>query len=120
MLPGERDLSPNLIGSAIRTIRVHRGIKLEDLASAAKISPSYLSLIEQGQRRLTRRVEQNITKELGIKPDALLKLSQDIGQIIERFSDTDFKAEVASLEAALEATKNDLEQLQGFSSSGSQ
>lgn len=65
-------------GAAIRRIRMLSGTELRDLATKARITPSYLSRIEVGTRRqLGPTVYAAIRTHLGATDDQLLAHSED-------------------------------------------
>ena len=63
---GAQDVSPGEIGARARRIRRRRGLSLSTAAGLAGISPSYLSMLESGQRRFDRRsLINNVAEALG-------------------------------------------------------
>nr|WP_042178973.1 helix-turn-helix transcriptional regulator [Kibdelosporangium sp. MJ126-NF4]CEL13553.1 Putative transcriptional regulator [Kibdelosporangium sp. MJ126-NF4]CTQ99239.1 Putative transcriptional regulator [Kibdelosporangium sp. MJ126-NF4] len=62
----EPELRPAEIGSRVRLIRNRRGMSLETAAGLAGISKSYLSMLENGERRFERRgLLEDIAQALG-------------------------------------------------------
>jgi transcriptional regulator with XRE-family HTH domain len=60
------DMAPAEIGERARMIRKRRGMPLVAAAGLAGISPSYLSMLENGQRRFERRsLLENLANALG-------------------------------------------------------
>ncbi|EYT82566.1 MULTISPECIES: helix-turn-helix domain-containing protein [unclassified Streptomyces] len=59
------------LGGRIRTLRIRRGLKQQDLASA-EASTSYISLIESGKRVPSSPVLATIAEKLGTSPEYLL------------------------------------------------
>lgn len=66
------------IGSTIRRIRRDRGMSQQDLAKAAQITASFMSLIERGHRAPSLRVIDRIADALGLSHEALLWESVEI------------------------------------------
>ena len=60
------------LGSTIRRIRHDRGIAQQDLATAADVTPSFMSLIECGHRAPSLRVIQRIADALELSHESLL------------------------------------------------
>lgn len=63
------------IGTAIRTVRVNRGMKQTHLAEIAGLSVSYVSLLERGYRTPSLVVIQKICKALRFELIPLLYLA---------------------------------------------
>ncbi|GGL85908.1 hypothetical protein GCM10010129_31960 [Streptomyces fumigatiscleroticus] len=59
------------LGGRVRTLRIQRGLKQQDLASA-EVSTSYISLIESGKRVPSPPVLATIAEKLDTSPDYLL------------------------------------------------
>ncbi|MFB7597502.1 helix-turn-helix domain-containing protein [Streptomyces sp. NPDC056160] len=59
------------LGGRIRTLRIRRGLKQQDLSSA-EASTSYISLIESGKRVPSSPVLATIAEKLGTSPDYLM------------------------------------------------
>lgn len=59
----------------LRELRVRAGFTLEDLASAINSSPSYLSRLESGARRLNSDTIEQLSKALSCSPAELLPKS---------------------------------------------
>jgi transcriptional regulator with XRE-family HTH domain len=66
------------IARSIKTIRVERGVRQQELARRLKISAPYLSAIENGRRDPSIKLLKAICKELGISPSLLIWESVDI------------------------------------------
>ncbi|MFQ5852204.1 MAG: helix-turn-helix domain-containing protein [Candidatus Binatia bacterium] len=62
-------------GRAIRVARSVAGMTQKELAVGAKITPSYLSLIEAGKRSPTLTTVERIARFLGLPPHLLLLLA---------------------------------------------
>lgn len=69
------------LGQAIKLCRTQRNIKQADLASAANISVSYLSLIERGQRDLSYSTLQDLADALNIPISIIVFLASDTHEI---------------------------------------
>ncbi|MDF3934216.1 helix-turn-helix domain-containing protein [Pseudomonas citronellolis] len=52
-----------------RELREARGMSLEALARDVGISPSYLAMIESGEREASEAVEHGLRRALGVKPE---------------------------------------------------
>lgn len=62
-------------GTAIRTVRIDRGLSQEALAEAADLDRSYVGGIERGEHNLTIMNIKRIAAALGKKPSKLFELS---------------------------------------------
>lgn len=56
---------PMEIGKTIRELREERKLTLEDLAFEADVTPSYISRIERGERRIPNTTLEKIAAALG-------------------------------------------------------
>lgn len=65
------------IGRAIKLCRTQRGTKQADLAAAAGISVSYLSLLERGQRDINFTTLENIAAALKVPVSIITFLASD-------------------------------------------
>ena len=63
------------LGKTIRILRQAKGWKTSDLAKKAKVSVSFLSLIESGDRQPSLEVLRRLSKALGLAPEALIVMS---------------------------------------------
>lgn len=64
------------IGPTIRSLRLERGLTLDQLASRAGISPSHLSRLERNQADPSFYVAAAIAREIGITLSDLLPANQ--------------------------------------------
>jgi len=71
---GELD---SLVRNRIRALRVAQGWSLEDLAARAQLSPSSLSRIENGQRRLALDQLVDLARALNTSLDQLVAMATD-------------------------------------------
>jgi transcriptional regulator with XRE-family HTH domain len=71
---GELD---SLVRKRIRALRVAQGWSLEDLAARAQLSPSSLSRIETGQRRLALDQLVDLARALDTSLDQLVEMASD-------------------------------------------
>ena len=71
---GELD---SLVRNRIRALRVAQGWSLEDLAARAQLSPSSLSRIENGQRRLALDQLIDLARALNTSLDQLVAMATD-------------------------------------------
>ena len=71
---GELD---SLVRNRIRALRVAQGWSLEDLAARAQLSPSSLSRIENGQRRLALDQLVDLARALNTSLDQLVEMATD-------------------------------------------
>jgi transcriptional regulator with XRE-family HTH domain len=69
------------IGKAIRLCRIQKNMRQEELSKSAKISISYLSLIEKGKRDPNFSVLQSIAKSLDIPLSILVFLAADNNEL---------------------------------------
>jgi transcriptional regulator with XRE-family HTH domain len=63
------------LGLAIKAARESLGLSMRQLAEAADLSPSTISLIESGQRDATFSTIVSISRALAVKPSILLDLA---------------------------------------------
>ena len=75
-------LSEN-IGNAIKLCRTRRGLTQGQLAEAAGLSTSYLSLIEQGKRKPNLDVLDDIAEALAVPLNILILLASDKSELEE-------------------------------------
>lgn len=61
------------IGRRIREERTLRGLSIEKLAEQAEVTPSFLGLIERGERKLSVHTLDKITKALQAQPNELMQ-----------------------------------------------
>lgn len=61
------------IGRRIREERTLRGLSIEKLAELAEITPSFLGLIERGERKLSVHTLDKITRALQVQPNELMQ-----------------------------------------------
>lgn len=61
------------IGRRIREERTLRGLSIEKLAEMAEVTPSFLGLIERGERKLSVHTLDKITKALQIQQNELMQ-----------------------------------------------
>lgn len=59
-------------GNAVRKLRTDRGLSQEKLAFACGRHPTFISLIERGQRSPTLRTVFLLAGALGVKPSRIL------------------------------------------------
>ncbi|MEN8236679.1 MAG: helix-turn-helix domain-containing protein [Pseudomonadota bacterium] len=64
----------------LRDIRLSRGLTLEELSELSKLSPSYLSRLESGSRRLNVDTINRLSQALNCQPSALLAEDERWGQ----------------------------------------
>jgi len=76
MTQGDDELD-SLVRKRIRALRVAQGWSLEDLARRAKISPSSLSRIENGQRRIALDQLVDLARALDTSLDQLVETADD-------------------------------------------
>ena len=63
----------------LREIRIRSGCTLEELSEVTKMSPSYLSRLESGSRRLNADIIQRLSLALGCNPAELLPYNNFTG-----------------------------------------
>lgn len=64
----------------LRTVRKLIGLNVEQLAFLVGCSPSYISMIETGARRLTPSMQRKIVDGLGVKME-LLKMLIEVNEL---------------------------------------
>jgi transcriptional regulator with XRE-family HTH domain len=60
------------IGKTIRRLRIERGISQQDLAGDAEVTPSFLSLVENGRRHPSLSVIRRLAKSLLVPEEVLV------------------------------------------------
>lgn len=60
-----------LIGSKIKNIRIHLGLTVEFLSQKLGVSRSYLTLIENGERRLPKKLIKKLAKALKLSEEVV-------------------------------------------------
>lgn len=73
------------IGRAIRFCRQQKGLTQPQLAARAQLSPSYVSVLEQGKRDPSLSSVDQIARGLGIPVSVLLFVAAEPGEV-ERLS----------------------------------
>ena len=73
-----------VIGQQIRALRKVRGLKLDELAKAARISKSLLSKIENAKVSSPISMYSNIAAALGVNLGDLIRGGQEVGCVILR------------------------------------
>lgn len=73
-----------IIGQQIRALRKARGLKLEELAKAARISKALLSKIENAKVSSPISTYSNIALALGVNLGDLIRGGQEVGCVILR------------------------------------
>jgi transcriptional regulator with XRE-family HTH domain len=70
----QNDRRPDIeIGPTIRTLRLERGMTLDQLAAGAGISASHLSRLERGQAEPSFTVAAALAKEIGVTLSDLVR-----------------------------------------------
>ena len=77
------------IGPKIKKERKARGYSQSELSKKLDISPSYLNLLESGQRRLTALLLIKVGNELGLSPEDILqqankKILSDMREVLKK------------------------------------
>jgi XRE family transcriptional regulator, regulator of sulfur utilization len=91
------------LGLTLRTIRKRKGISQQELATKAKISRSYLSLIENGDCNPSLEMMTSLSDVLEIPFPVLSFLSMDIDSISE-----EKREEFRGVQPSIEALINDV------------
>lgn len=86
------------IGHALKVCRSAKDLSLDQVASAAKLSQSYLSMIESGKREPTLASVEKIAKALDIPVPILLFLAAEKDELKGLDADTANRLSVAALE----------------------
>lgn len=71
------DIDYKKTGELIRSWRKKRGYYQEGLASEIKVSPTYLSEIENGKKQVSLKVLADISRALGVTMDDLIDYNAD-------------------------------------------
>jgi len=82
-VPGDPFLGTKRTQSVLKALRRDRGLTLELLSQLADVSPSYLSRLENGTRRLNTDIIDRLSAALGCDPSELLNIcapSPRVGQ----------------------------------------
>lgn len=66
-----------ILGPAVRAIREAQGVRHGVLADQARLSPGYLTLIEQGRRKPSPEVITRIASALGVGLEAISYFATD-------------------------------------------
>lgn len=70
-------MDPGLaFGKVLRIVRREAGLTQEQLAHAAEVDRTFVSLIERGERQPTIRVLFRLADALGVPPTKLVELTQ--------------------------------------------
>ena len=102
---------PGRVGEAIRMIRLQRGLTISQLAALSGISPSYLCMIEQGERLPTRMVQEQIAKALEVDPDAMKDFPVVVGAVLQALRERDVPQRVKQLTAAIRDLQDTVKEL---------
>jgi|SRR6516164_9122149 transcriptional regulator with XRE-family HTH domain len=60
------------LGKTIKRLRTERGLSQRELAEAADVTPSFLSLVENGEREPSLATVRNIAAALEISPEIII------------------------------------------------
>jgi transcriptional regulator with XRE-family HTH domain len=60
------------LGKTIRRLRTERGISQQDLAHTAKLTPSFLSMVENDRRQPSLAVLHRLSDALGLPDEVLI------------------------------------------------
>ena len=77
--------SQTSFGETLRDARVKKGVSLRSLATELKITPSYLSDIENDRRIPSEDVLRQLANQLGINFDDLMAQAGRFGEEAERY-----------------------------------
>lgn len=96
-------------GKALRVSRALSGIQQKDLAEQADLDASYISLIEKGRRKPSRKAINAISKALGMPPSlfTLLAAEQDDISLVEPVELERVRASLAELLFFSKRTSNE-------------
>ena len=67
-----------MIGEALRLIRVIEGIKANNMAKELGISPSYLSLIENGKKRPSVELIEKFADVIGVRASQIMFFYEEL------------------------------------------
>lgn len=68
----------NNFGGSVKKRRLAAGMTQEALAEAAKLHPTYVSMVERGKRNPTLESAYAIAKALGVKLAELIKEAEEL------------------------------------------
>lgn len=71
----EESIDYKLIGTSVREERLKYNLTQEKLAESVGISPSYMGLVERGERIMSVETLVKLSVALGVSTDTLLKAS---------------------------------------------
>jgi|GEM_PF-1112240 len=71
----------NRVVHPLRELRLKRGMTLEEVAQATSLSPSYLSRLESGSRRLNVDTIEKLSRVLSCRVEDLVKISNPTHQL---------------------------------------
>lgn len=72
-------MDPGLaFGKVLRVVRKEVGLTQEELAHAAEVDRTFVSLIERGERQPTVRVLFKLAAALSLQPVRLIELTQEL------------------------------------------
>ena len=100
------------IGNTIKRLRERRGISQRELAEAAGVTSNFLSLVENGHRKLSPTMLDAVAEGLGVPVEILL---WDAVDVPEQFGPAERKA----CEAAKKAVASFIDRLDAASPSSS-
>ncbi|PSU33689.1 helix-turn-helix domain-containing protein [Photobacterium lutimaris] len=72
----------SISGFKIRALRLHKKMKSEECASHLDITPTYLSLIENGKHTPSRKVIGKAVRLFDVPPSYFLELSEPLREAI--------------------------------------
>lgn len=67
-----------MIGEAMRLIRIVEGVKAKVMADKLDISPSYLSLIENGKKQPSIDIVARFAFVVGVRPSQIMYFSEEL------------------------------------------
>jgi len=74
----------NLVATNLRAARAHRNISQQALAKKTKLSVSYISMLERGQRTPPLETLESLAKALGVPPLDLFRAAAKRGKPSKR------------------------------------
>jgi transcriptional regulator with XRE-family HTH domain len=92
------------LGNTIKRLRERRGLSQRELAEAVDVSSNFLSLVENGHRKLSPTVLEAVAEGLGVPVEVLLWDAVDVPEQLSA-------AERKTCEAAKRVVANFIERL---------
>lgn len=113
------DASDAFFGAVMRILRLRRKKKLDEVAAAAGISVSYLSLIERGERSPPPDTQAALAKALDVSPTDLLDMPRDLLRVVDQLVGRISHDDVVDVDVRMARLERAILQITGDQSPGS-